>query len=679
VESSRRPSLSPSEASSAGASTLYDVPWEVKLMNTMINDDGNEMGEDRRWSRCTEVQITGPDISGFLRAVTQRLDSLGCNVIATSGAPADSQEHKIHDVFYIQHEGDALDVSKHARLEAALVDACATLTAEVKLHRGQFDVSVSDDIRRPGKASSVHVVGPDVPGLLHAIAQTLADRRYAVLDFQGLTTPSGQVRDRFTVSTRDGHAVEPAMYRALTARLKDVCVGLCMTEQIRKNQEEGGAEAGAGAGADLATPLHLSDEPLTVSVHPSHAGGGGGANGAVNARRESAYTVEVHNDGGGLPSMKSKGDPQGEQPVTTVSVVGPDVPGLLSRLVSELTADGYAVISFRGERYFRSSGGGSALPSTSGSFNSKEPQGMPPPAAPDADGAEDSFHSCCSTVLNGASGSFRSESKSQEGKSQRTIRDVFLITRDGQQLPPAECTKLRGRLSEKLDELAADLGQQDARGRATSGGARGGSDSARRRRASQEKALDGSVHGSVNDATSESGPGGVTGGAAAEQAEAHAEVQHTTECNLTRYIQARISAQMVERERALRRLQVHGTVAPGVEGGAGDANGEAHSVLSRVGSTESFEQMRAARRHAQFASRNKYRCWCMLGEAEIDVRQRELLQWKDKAATLAGVKAPGGEAPPPTPTADAVLAAHEQFIAWAETGQAPLELPKRML
>jgi UTP:GlnB (protein PII) uridylyltransferase len=244
--------------------------------------------------RATKVEIQGPDVKGLLACLASRLSSLGCDVIGAGSdtvAVGGGVPPQIRDVFHVQAQGKPIAPESQALLVNALKGTGAAMLSATTRPRDKYRVVLTPDTAR--KATHIAIEGPDVPGLLQALTTTLTHAHCSILTFGGETLEDGMVRDTFVVRKAE-RPIAPGEQAAIESRLKEACGSL---------HADGGGHAGESAGRTAGKPAGPS-----------------------------SYRVQVQN--------------QAHAATTTVSVSGPDVPGLLNKLTRALAADGYAIASF---------------------------------------------------------------------------------------------------------------------------------------------------------------------------------------------------------------------------------------------------------------------------------------------------------------------------------------------
>lgn len=250
--------------------------------------------------KVTKVEIRGPDVTGLLACLASRISSLGCDIIGAENLDDVQQnlmQTSICDVFHVMSGGLPISEDDHPKLENALRGTCAAVVGAAAKPRDKYHVILTPDEAR--KATAISVEGPDAPGLLNALTNTLSAAHCSIVTFSGETTDAGEVLDKFIVKGSDGQPISKAAEPSIISRLKEAC-------------------------GSLLADMTADGEHLSVSQHSMKKFG------------ETYYKVSV-------TTKQAKGD---KATKTRVRVVGPDVPGLLGQLTNALSADGYSIIGF---------------------------------------------------------------------------------------------------------------------------------------------------------------------------------------------------------------------------------------------------------------------------------------------------------------------------------------------
>lgn len=132
--------------------------------------------------------------------------------------------------------------------------------------------------------------------------------------------------------------------------------------------------------------------------------------------------------------------------------------------------------------------------------------------------------------------------------------------------------------------------------------------------------------------------------------------EHKAECTLQRYMQVRLSAQMSERERELKRAEDPNAVADG---------------------KESDELRAAALRHVAFRRSNRGACYCCLSDEELQRRHNDLQKLMDRATELFANEANSVTDVRTPPKAEDVRSAMEGFITWVRTAKTQIMEPEK--
>lgn len=368
---------------------------------------------------CTQIQVAMPNVAGLLASLASRLASLGCDVLSSNGGAAGPEKQKhMNGVFYVQVGGTAIPPSSYPALEQALHSTCDAVVRAAR-PKDLFTVSFAEDPKQPSQRSLVTVRGPDVPSLLNAIASTLQSALCSIVTIAGEKLEGGESSTTAVVQ-REGGPVHPDEHWTIRCRLLEACSELLLkAERMEK-----------------ATP------------------------------DTSLYRIAV---------SSATLDPG--QTSTSVTVTGPDIPGLFSRLTSALAADGYTVVSFSAAVDGNTASGVSAddgslvedlcSPAITRSPSTRRPSFNLKPSILGSSGAMSTANSSAShqnvSTSQGPSADRPSESRLRWSEFSRrgTVKDVFHILKNGRPLTDHESALLQKWLTEQCDQYFLSATEPD--------------------------------------------------------------------------------------------------------------------------------------------------------------------------------------------------------------------------
>jgi len=173
----------------------------------------------------SEVFVYADDFDGLFAITAREFDRMELNVLAARVAT--TRNHRSWNIFQLMDaNGRALNVSDTARLERALSEqlVCRDIRAlpgrPIPRRLRHFLTRADIAMEPAGELTRLEIATTDRPGLLSAIAEALLAADLRLHDAR-VATFGQRVEDVFTISRRDGGALDEARARDLEARLRE--------------------------------------------------------------------------------------------------------------------------------------------------------------------------------------------------------------------------------------------------------------------------------------------------------------------------------------------------------------------------------------------------------------------------------------------------------------------------
>ncbi|MGX6649125.1 [protein-PII] uridylyltransferase [Maricaulaceae bacterium MS644] len=203
---------------------------------------------DRRRS-ATEVMVIAPDRDALFADIAGALALEGANVVGAQVTT--TSDGRAFDVFFVQETGGKphswADPFARDRLKAAveraardgLPDACAIAERPIRRREAAFTVTpyLKIDEEAADNALVIEASGRDRPGLLHALARTLAENGLSV-EGARIDGYGERAVDTFYVTEKGAKPTDPARLAAVSDAL----------EQVLADAEEAASATRAAAG-----------------------------------------------------------------------------------------------------------------------------------------------------------------------------------------------------------------------------------------------------------------------------------------------------------------------------------------------------------------------------------------------------------------------------------------------
>ena len=212
-----------------------DLAWQASVLT-----DNNDTVAHRYLADggAVAIIVSGADRTGLFADLAGTLARLGANVV--SAQVFTSKSGRIVDIFMLQDHNKAAfaagDAPRMERLEAAMRDALAgnPITGDVKTRAGrreaaflvQPSVQIRDDLS--AEYTVIDVGGRDRPGLLHEVADVLADMKLSIHSAH-VGSYGERVFDAFYVQNAQGQKLGT---KARTDSLKERLLAVLGREEL---------------------------------------------------------------------------------------------------------------------------------------------------------------------------------------------------------------------------------------------------------------------------------------------------------------------------------------------------------------------------------------------------------------------------------------------------------------